>query len=517
MKKQIPLILVGIILIAGIFVFISNIEKQQDTKDVAIGNAVVKSNTDDKVSQESPVVTLKNGDTYNLTASYIKKTIAGKEQRMLAYNGSVPGPTISVTQGSEITVVFKNDTDSPQLLHSHGVRMDNQYDGSQMVQKEINPGDSFSYKLKFPDAGIYWYHPHAGEVVGQALGLYGAFVVTPTNKNYFSKVNDEQVLFLADIPMTNGLISINANSNALMGHYGNVMLTNGSENYTMNARKGEVKRLYVINSANVRPFNFTISGVKMKLVGGDSGAYEKASFVDSVLLAPSERAIVDVYFEKTGTYTMNNSTPNGRTILGKIVVADQNVEESYAKEFNTLETNQDIITSIDPFRSYFGKSPDKKIKLTIDMNGMGGGMMGRNMMQMGGSDVGIEWEDTGMMNNMMTTENTKWEIVDEETGKINKEIMWSFDLNKPVVIRIYNDKTSGHPMQHPIHFHGQRFLVVSRDGVRQTNLVWKDTALVKVGETVDIVLVPSNKGDWMAHCHISEHLASGMMFSFKVK
>ena len=517
MKKQLPLVLVGIILIAGIFVFTLNTVRQQDTKDVEVSDTAVKSNVTDKVSQESPIVSLKNGDTYNLTASYIKKTILGKEQRMLAYNGSVPGPTITVEQGSEITIVFKNNTDRAELLHSHGVRMENKYDGSQMVQKEIKPGDSFSYKLKFPDAGIYWYHPHAGEVVGQALGLYGSFVVTPTNKNYFSKVNDEQVLFLADIPTANGVISIDANSNALMGHYGNVMLTNGSENYTINAKKGEVKRLYVINSANVRPFNFTISGVKMKLVGGDSGAYEKATFIDSVLLAPSERAIVDVYFENAGTYNMNNSTPNGRTILGKVIVEDKQTEESFVKEFYILQTNSATVSSIDPFRSYFGKSPDKKIKLTIDMNGMGGGMMGGNMMQMGGSDDGIEWEDTGMMNNMMTTENTKWKIVDEDTGKENKDIVWDFAVNKPVVIRIYNDKTSGHPMQHPIHFHGQRFLVVSRDGVRQTNLVWKDTTLVRVGETVDIVLDPSNKGDWMAHCHISEHLASGMMFSFKVK
>lgn len=511
MKKYILLLTVGIIAVIGVVTLKSSIP-QSTTIEVTQTN---------KVNQESPIISLKNGDTYDLTASFIKKTIAGKEQTMLAYNGSVPGPTIKVDQGSEITINFKNETDVPQLLHSHGVRMDNKYDGSQMVQKEIPVGGSFSYKLKFPDAGVYWYHPHAGEVVGQALGLYGAFVVTPTNKSYFPKVNEEQTLFLSDVPMNNSVISITANSHALMGHYGNVMLTNGSENYTLNAKEGEVMRLYVVNSANVRPFNFTIDGVKMKLVGGDSGAYEKASFVDSMLLAPSERAIVDVYFAKAGTYSMQNNTPNGRTILGKVVVSDQKVTDSYEKEFSVLETNKDTVTSIDPFRSYFGKNPDKKIKLTIDMNGMGGGMgggmMGGNMMQMGESNDGIEWEDTGMMNNMMTTENTKWEIVDEETGKVNKDIMWNFTLNKPVVIRIYNDKNSAHPMQHPIHFHGQRFLVVSRDGVRQTNLVWKDTTLVKVGETVDIVLVPSNKGDWMAHCHISEHLASGMMFGFTVK
>src|SRR5581483_10662205 len=95
-------------------------------------------------------IDLKDGDTYDLTASYVTKVVAGKEQRMLAYNGMIPGPTIRVQQGANITIKFKNDTDLPALLHSHGVRMDNAFDGSQAVQKDIPPGGSFSYQLKFP-------------------------------------------------------------------------------------------------------------------------------------------------------------------------------------------------------------------------------------------------------------------------------------------------------------------------------------------------------------------------------
>ncbi len=99
-------------------------------------------------------VKLKNGDSYNLTASYVKKNINGTEYRMLAYNGSIPGPLLKIPQGAEVTINFKNDTDVKTLLHSHGVRMDNQFDGSQATQKEIEPGQSFSYKLKFPDVGL---------------------------------------------------------------------------------------------------------------------------------------------------------------------------------------------------------------------------------------------------------------------------------------------------------------------------------------------------------------------------
>src|SRR3989344_2690976 len=216
--------------------------------------------------KNTQTVELKNGDTYDLTASYVKKNIGGQDQKMLAYNGMIRGPPIRTPQGAEVTINFKNNTDLPALLHSHGVRMDNAFDGSQLQQKEMNPGESFAYKLKFPDAGVYWYHPHVKEVYGQGLGLYGAFIVTPADPAYLPKVNHEIPLFLSDVPMQNGSIALSKNgtSHSLMGHYGNVMLTNGEESFNLDAKAGEVVRLYVVNAANVRPFNFSVRGLKLK-------------------------------------------------------------------------------------------------------------------------------------------------------------------------------------------------------------------------------------------------------------
>src|SRR3989344_4536602 len=141
-------------------------------------------------------VNLKNGDAYNLTASYVEKDINGVKYKMLAYNGSIPGPLIKVTQGSEVTINFKNDTDVNTLFHSHGVRMDNAFDGSQTTQKEMKPGETFAYKLKFLDAGMFWYHPHVREDYEQELGLYGNYLVVPENADYWSPVNREIALFL---------------------------------------------------------------------------------------------------------------------------------------------------------------------------------------------------------------------------------------------------------------------------------------------------------------------------------
>ena len=485
-------------------------------------------------TQGNKTIDLKEGDTYTLTASYVTKRIGGKEQKMLAYNGSIPGPTLKIPQGAEITIDFKNATDLPAALHAHGVRMDNQYDGAPpLTQQEVAPGKSFTYKLKFPDVGAFWYHPHVHEVYEQPLGLYGAFIVMPTDLKYYPPVNREVPLFLSDIPMGNGSITLTANDDdhILMGHYGNIFLTNGQENFSLSANAGEVIRFYIVNAANARPFNIAIPGTQIKVIGSDSGAYEKAFFAENVTLGPSERAIIDVLFEKAGAYELQNKTPNKTYVLGAITTSTNTATTSYVIPFGTLQKNDAVEKSIAPFRQYLDKTPDKRLQFTIDMNGNmlsmpGMGHTGHMMpdgTRMGGSmtsqsEDGIEWDDTNsMMNQMSTTNSVQWKIVDQDTKKENMDIDWTLKKDTPVKIRIYNDSNSMHPMQHPIHFHGQRFLVVARDGVKQTNLVWKDTTLVKSGETVDIILDPSNPGTWMAHCHTAEHLQSGMMFTYKVE
>ncbi|SVC47864.1 uncharacterized protein METZ01_LOCUS300718, partial [marine metagenome] len=96
-------------------------------------------------------------------------------------------------------------------------------------------------------------------------------------------------------------------------------------------------------------------------------------------------------------------------------------------------------------------------------------------------------------------------------------IQWEFDQGDVVKIRIFNSPDSFHPMNHPIHLHGQRFLVLNRDGNLNQNLVWKDTAILPVGSTMDLLVEMSNPGEWMFHCHISEHLQAGMSFNFTVR
>jgi FtsP/CotA-like multicopper oxidase with cupredoxin domain len=131
---------------------------------------------------------------------------------------------------------------------------------------------------------------------------------------------------------------------------------------------------------------------------------------------------------------------------------------------------------------------------------------------------GIEWEDDMVdVNRMTNPTNMRWKLIDRQRGSEGASIDWRFRVGDQIKIRLVNEMDSDHPMQHPFHVHGAgRFLILSRDGVAEPNLVWKDTVLVPTGQTVDLLLDVTHPGVWMAHCHIAEHHESGMMLTFRV-
>ena len=106
-----------------------------------------------------------------------------------------------------------------------------------------------------------------------------------------------------------------------MGRFGNVMLINGATDFSGRAVVGEVVRLYLVNTANTRIFNVALPGARAKLVGGDSGRYERETFVDEVLLAPSERVVLDVLFHTAGRVRLEHRTPDRVYHLGGFDVA----------------------------------------------------------------------------------------------------------------------------------------------------------------------------------------------------
>jgi len=484
------------------------------------------------VAKASEIIELDNGDTLDLSIDIIQKEIAGQTIKMFGYNGQIPGPLLKIKQNSTISVNVLNNLDVETTVHWHGLRIDNKFDGVPDISMETQkPGESFQYELKFTDEGIYWYHPHVREDYQQEMGLYGNMLVSPIEDNYYNNVNKEIPIILDDILIVDdGMFPYfkDFGNHGVGGRWGNIMLINGDDDYNLEVSTGEVVRFYITNVANTRVFNFSIPNAQIKLIGSDIGSYEKEEFVDSVVISSAERYTVEVLFEKPGEYEFKSITPDNEYTLGTINVSGESIpsESDFSGDFLTLRENEYVIEDINDFRQYFDKEVDVTIKLSIEATSFIGSLFIKEDSDETDNDWGkvraeepdwIEWDDTEpRFNKQAKSTDLTWILKDTSTGKKNKDIDLKFKVGDKVKIRIFNDKSISDPMQHPIHFHGQRFLVLEKNGVRLENLVWKDTVFVPIGSYVNILLDITNPGEWMAHCHIAEHLTSGMMMTFKV-
>ena len=81
-------------------------------------------------SRPTEIVEVPDGERFEQRIAPVIKRIGDATVRMLAYNGSIPGPTLRVRQGAEIQVDVLNDGDLEGTVHWHGLRLENRYDGT---------------------------------------------------------------------------------------------------------------------------------------------------------------------------------------------------------------------------------------------------------------------------------------------------------------------------------------------------------------------------------------------------
>ena len=537
------------------------------------------------------VLALADGDRIALEAGLVRRRIRSRDHIMYGFNGQYPGPLLHVPEAATVTVDFTNRIAWPTTIHWHGLRLDNASDGVPGVTQEpVQPGETFRYTVHFKDPGLYWYHPHHREDILKDLGLYGNMLVEPRASGYYAPADREAFLMLDDFMMAETMagdepmpFGAERATHTFMGRFGNLMLVNGEPDYRMEARAGEVVRLYLTNVSNTRTFNLSFgeamsfgeatgeatsfgeatgeatgeAAPRIKVVGTDVGAFEREEWVASVVLGPAERYIVHVQFPEPGRYAILNRVQGidhlggaffaETDTLGAVVVearaaaaelaqregavaatgrgpGEGRSADSVAAAFDTLRTNIPAAREIALYRQYFDDPIDDRIdrpidrELTFTMETEGIPFVVDRLMRFDSAYFHpVEWSGTmPMMNWNATSDEVRWIVRDPATGAENMEIDWTFRVGDVVKIRLHNERRSFHAMQHPFHIHGQRFLVLARNGVPNENLAWKDTVLLPTGTTTDILLEITNPGQWMAHCHISEHLEAGMRMLFSV-
>ena len=474
------------------------------------------------------VVPLRDGDTLELAAGVVRRSIAGREYTMFGFNGQYPGPLLAVSRGSTVTVRLTNQLGAPTTVHWHGVRLDNRYDGvPDAAHPAVEPGQSFTYQLKFPDEGLFWYHPHVREDIQQDLGLYGNIFVSPPGEHAVPAPN-ESFLILDDLLIGDaGLVPYGASTptHAAMGRFGNVMLVNGETSWNATARTGEVMRLHLTNVANTRTFNLSLGpDAHLRVVSSDLGDFAVAQAAGSVVIAPAERYRVDVSFSKPGSYQLVNRV--------------RAIDHLYGRFFDSVDTLGTVVVTAgspgpDPLarspapgrdaeqvrelaRANLGLPPQHTLELSARFTGLP--FVSEQLMRLDSIYFNpVEWEGTMPgMNQATTGAQTLWILRDPVTGAENMDIHWSFSLGEMVRLRLIGVRNTLHGMHHPIHIHGQRFLVLAVNGTPNQNPVWKDTVLLPAAGALDLLVDMSNPGSWMLHCHIAEHLQAGMMMHFDV-
>ena len=446
-----------------------------------------------------------------------------QSNELLAYNGTIPGPILRAVQDSTVEIEVTNNLSHPTTIHWHGLRVDRASDGTPTTHDHtehdavqdpaiIASHASKTVSLTFPDVGFFWYHPHLREDRDQDRGLYGGILVVPKDEPERFFPEGSQILFLDDIELSwrGKPIFADLPTHSLMGRYGTQPLINGQARYqgTTVLPTGPT-RFFLVNAANARPWRLSVPGATLTLIGEDAGFLETPRVVEEVVLGPSERVVIDIAFPKSGLYTVVH---RGDEVwnLAEFQVDEHVVSHHVVAPSSPISDEVKRLSgaSLNEWRQ---QAPDRVWEFDLDWQ-RGGGHAGHTMdhAMHTGAD-GIEWSDQmGKMNSESTPQTVAWHMKDAATGAFDEMIQTQVAQGSWSTLRLLNRADSAHPMQHPFHLHGQRFVVLAVDGAVPETLGWQDTVLIPAGATVDLLVEWANPGRWMAHCHIAEHLEAGM-------
>lgn len=382
--------------------------------------------------------------------------IGGHRLDGFTLNGSTPGPTISAIEGQLVEVRLRNTSVAGGVsLHWHGVDVPNAVDGvAGVTQDAVGIGGEFTYRFVADRAGSYWYHSHQVADPQVRGGLFGALIVHPRPADR----DGQDVLAVAHT-------------------YGSVRTINGRPgDLQVAAKPGENVRVRVINTDN-HPMPIW-TDAPYRVVAVDGTDVHQPGLVDRQLVVLTAGGRVDLEITvpadgstqvqlSRGTAVVVGSGSGGRT-GGE---SDDAVPPQPSAQLDLLAYGVPTELGFDPAQAV--RHFDYRV--------------GRRPGFVRGWP-GLFWSINGHL-----YPNVPMYVVRE--GEI-------------AVLHIEN--TSGEV--HPMHLHGHRAVVLSRNEVAAIGSPWwVDSLDVADGDTYDIAFVADNPGIWMDHCHNLEHAADGMV------
>ncbi|MFZ1683673.1 MAG: multicopper oxidase family protein [Candidatus Zixiibacteriota bacterium] len=409
----------------------------------------------------------------NLEAREADWTIApGSSFGAWTFNGQVPGPTIEGRVGDVLEVRFTNHLREATSVHWHGLRLPAPMDGTDIVQRPVEPGETFTYRFKLIDAGTFWYHSHANETVQMELGLYGPIIVHAEGEPV---LDGEQLLVFDDLKLDrHGKVA--KFGGIVQGHdgrEGDVRMVNGKQEPLLEMAGGQIERWRVVNASSARYVRLSIGGAPFQIIGTDGGLLEAPLQVTEVLLPPADRVEIAVGPFEEGEELAIESLAYSRATIKRRKTERFATLRVGPKKPSTAVVPQHLRTIVPLAEA--SAVPTRTVDFGVSYN------------LKHGYDFVINGETHHHDSPVKVGELQIWDIVNSTF------------------------------MDHPFHLHGFFFQVLAVNGHPQPWLSWEDVVNLPPKSTTRIAWMPDDRpGKWMYHCHILEHHAAGMMGHFDV-
>ena len=443
--------------------------------------------------------------TMTLTAAPARQQLVPDEYpqtEVWSYNGAVPGPELRFRQGERVRIVVENRLPQETTVHWHGLRVPNAMDGvPHVTQPPIAPGGRFVYEFDLPDAGTYWYHPHAMSNEQVARGLYGALVV---EERAPIRVDRDVTWVLSDWRLTpeaqlredfgSGFDLTHA------GRVGNTVTINGRLVRTegeFTVTSGERIRLRLINAAAARIFALRFEQHVPHVIALDGQAVEAhVPPNDVIVLGPGMRAdlVLDCVLPPGASAEVNDVFY--REAAPRLI----GISYSGAPRLRGQSPGWSTALAANPI-----PEPDLARAVRHEIVLQGGAMGRLREAEYGGA--------RRPLGELFRAHQIAWAINGVAVQGHAHAPLVTLRRGSSCLLAVEND-TAWH---HPLHLHGHFFRIVTRNGEATRHREWCDTILLAPRERAEVAFVAGEPGDWMLHCHVLAHQAGGMMGTVRVE
>ena len=389
-----------------------------------------------------------------------------------AFNGQVPGPVIEGRVGDVLEIRLTNNLPEATSVHWHGLRVPASMDGTDTVQRPVEPGESFTYRFRLPDAGTFWYHPHSNETVQMERGLYGALIVRGDDEPV---LDAERILVLDDLKLDREgrVAKFGGFVQRHDGREGDVRLVNGKLEPELQIAAGQIERWRIVNASSARYVRLSIGGRPFRIIGTDGGLIERPVEATEVLMPPADRVELAV-----GPFEEGESLA-----IESLAYSRQTIKRRKTERFGTLR--------VGPARPSVAAIPERLRAI---------------------APLAPETAAPNRVVNFGVRPSLRrgFDFV------INKQVHCQDDPVTVGDLQVW-DVVNSTLMDHPFHLHGFFFQVLAFNGKPPAWRSWEDVVNLPPRSTTRIAWMPNDRpGSWMYPCHILEHHAAGMMAHFDV-